>query len=57
MLIGASARTPGDLALMYFLFTASKTPLINRIHHTVVAITELLQLLSFIVIHKERQAV
>lgn len=44
--MGASAKTPTDLALMYFLFTASKTPLSDRIHLIVVAITELLQLFS-----------
>lgn len=45
--MGADAIAPGALALIYFSFTANKTPLSNCIHIIAVAITELLQLLSY----------
>lgn len=53
------ARASGALAVkdMHFPFAVSNTPLSNCIHITAIAITELLQSLSSIVICKERWAV
>lgn len=50
------ARASGALAVkdMHFPFAVSNTPLSNCIHITAIAITELLQSLSSIVICKER---